>query len=214
MSTESVLSFISDLSVFLPVVVGLYSIKNLSKNSTIVLCIVAFAIIPQLINMIDPKDPTIKYFSYNVYTPIEFVCFYFFFIQYINNKLEKIFSNLFFLFYLLISIFFIINKNFTLRFFDEWVCLNNLSYTMWILFIFYKQYSLSEFSIIDLNTSSFWIMIGLLFYASCSTLYFSVYHYAQQQSFSSLKIIHHIVNVNMYICFAIGIYKDRLQFHK
>ena len=208
MNVEHILSFVSVWSVLLPFVVGFFFFTKLSKNALLIFIIVTVAIVPQVISAFDLKSGDIKNILYNAYTPIEFLIFYILFAQYINHKREKLLYKVIGVLYIVVSICFIINKDFTKRFFDEWACINNLSYTLWILVVFYKQYAASDTIKIDTSTSAFWIMTGLLFYATCATLYFSVYHYAQETNYSSLKIIHHFVNANMYVCFTIAIYKD------
>ncbi len=210
MTIEDILSFSSDWSVILPLLLAIIYFKRLSYNSSIILLIVVFGTIPQLMNAFNIKNEVVKNLTYNFYTPTEFLLFYFLFSRYIQEKVERTALKTSLIVYLLASLFFILENDLRTRFLDEWVCINNLIYTMWIMIVFYKQYSQSNTSNIDTTTSSFWILVGLLFYASFSSLYFSVYHFAQQQNFSSLKFIHHIVNTNMYICFAIGIYKDSL----
>jgi hypothetical protein len=114
------------------------------------------------------------------------------------------------LLYALASVLFIYSGEFFIRFLNEWACVNNIIYTAWILIIFYNQYSVENSSKLNFITPVFWIFISLLFYAPCASIIFSVWEYLKQPDFSSLKIIHHIVNINMYVCFTIGIYKDLL----
>jgi len=211
MGAQELLSFFSNWSVILPLFLGIIFINRLAYSSKIILAIVVFATIPQLMNAFNIKNDVVKNLTYNIYTPLEFLLFYFLFDKYIKGEKGQKALKASLFFYILASLFFILEDNLTSRFLDEWVCINNLIYTMWIMIVFYKQYSLSNTLRIDTTTSSFWILIGLLFYAPFCSLYFSVYHYAQQQNFSSLKSIHHIINTSMYIFFAIGIYKDSLS---
>ena len=210
MFIEQILRFASIWSVVVPLLLGLFYFGKLSFDLKLVTILVALSTISQFTDVFLPKDDSLKNFVYNIYTPLEFLFLNFLFKKYMEGKIDKRIFVVSSISYIFISILFIYVYGLTAQFLKEWVCVNNLIYTTWILIIFYKQYSLANVIQFNFSTPVFWIFIGLLFYAPVASLYFSVYDYAQQPNLNGLKSLHHIVNTSMYICFAVGIYKDSL----
>src|SRR3954462_4074915 len=119
MAIEELLSFFSNWSVIIPLMLAIIYIKRLSYNSKIILVIVVFATIPQLMNAFNIKDDDVKNLTYNIYTPTEFLLFYFLFDKFIKGKKGKLVLKTSFFFYLLASLFFSLDDNLTSRFLDE-----------------------------------------------------------------------------------------------
>jgi len=210
MTVEEVLGLISDWSVVIPFLTGLLLFKKLSIDFKLITIITALSTVPQLMNAFKLDNDALKNFTYNLYTPFEFLLLYFIFIRHVNERKERQVLKTSVVLYILLSVLFIYNSGFVARFLNEWACINNLIYTAWILIIFYNQYSLSNNSKLNLQTPVFWIFTGLLFYTPCSSIVFSIWTFKDQPGFVALKSIHHVVNIGMYVCFTIGIYKDAL----
>jgi hypothetical protein len=172
-----------------------------------ILSIVFLACIPQSLHALHIKNNSIKYLTYNLYTPIEFILL--FIVFYKNIKSKKSFTLLIstLVIYILFTIFFICYFKITV-FIPEWVAVNNLIYTAWILAIFLEQYKFSNEKNLDFKTPFFWYVMALLFYAPCTAMIFSMWVYIESTT-SPLTIIHAIFNINMYVLFAIGFWKDK-----
>jgi hypothetical protein len=92
------------------------------------------------------------------------------------------------------------------KFLTEWLCINNICYTTWILVLLYELYE-NDKSIGEMNPSQLYYIAGLFFYASCTILVFSLWEYIMTHRDSYLKnlwIIHDVFNILMYTSFTIG----------
>lgn len=191
-------------SVFLPLLIGIILIKSLNKDSVIVLGIVALATIPQVLTAFS-MNTTTQVVLYNVYTPTEFCLIYFLFRDKLYGSGRKFFSYSVWI-YLIASVGILILSGISNRFLNEWVCITNLIYMLWILLFLRKQYSLKD---TELNKKKpfTWFVVGISLYAPCTLLVFSFYHYLRAHPLSYLKnlwLIHNFFNVVMYVLFAIG----------
>ena len=210
MFLEQFLNKISIWCIIFPVLIGILKFRSLTRDSVYIVFIVVLAAIPQLLSAFIDNSSLLN-IVYNIYTPIEF---FLLFLLFKNNLYEKrnkrilLFQSVFYLITVFIIItFFSISKNFI----SEWVCLNNLIYTSWILLVIIEQYKINE-NKIDSNTSFFWYLIGLLLYAPCTLLIFSLWYYIRNNPGSVLNnlwIIHHFFNILMYALFSIGLIKDK-----
>jgi hypothetical protein len=172
-----------------------------------ILSIVFLACIPQSLHALHIKNNSIKYLTYNLYTPIEFILLFIVFYKHIKSKKSFTLLKSTLVIYILFTIFFICYFKITV-FIPEWVAVNNLIYTAWILAIFLEQYKFSNEKNLDFKTPFFWYVMALLFYAPCTAMIFSMWVYIESTT-SPLTIIHAIFNINMYVLFAIGFWKDK-----
>lgn len=92
------------------------------------------------------------------------------------------------------------------KFLTEWLCINNLCYTAWILALLYDLYE-DDKGIVEINTAQLYYIAGIFFYASCTILIFSLWEYIMTHRDSYVKnlwIIHDVFNILMYSSFTIG----------
>jgi hypothetical protein len=202
------LNLLSSWSCLLPLMFGVVWLFFLSKESRIVLLIVLFASVPQMLHVLNVKNETLKLLAYNLYTPAEFLLFFSIFYRHVENSKNLLLLKATFMAYVTLSIFFIVHFNITKDFISEWAILNNICYTAWILIIFFEQYAYTNSKSLDFHDPFFWYVMGLLFYAPCTAMIFSMWNFIQKDNNSLLKMIHEIFNINMYILFAIGFLKE------
>jgi len=201
----SLLDFASVWVVFLPVLIGIALCRFLTLDSKYVLVISVFACVPQFLHAINASS-SIKAITYNGYTIIEFVIWWFFF----RAKFEganKIAFNVSAVLYMIgiIILFWLFNE----RFINEAVCLNNLIFTMWSLLLI--QNSFVEDSIeIEFQNSLLWYLSVLLLYSVCSFLVFSFWYYRHNgyPIINQIKTIHSVLNVLLYVGFCGGFIAD------
>ncbi|WP_143081088.1 hypothetical protein [Chitinophaga rupis] len=217
MPATEILSDISIWSILLPLLVALCYIRKLSADSLYVAGIVLLATIPQLLRFYIKEMPML-YFAYNIYTPLEFAGLYGLF----HNKFFSPWALRIFkiaaIAYVFITIVIVGLLGLIHRFLNEWVCLNNLVYTIWILVFIIQEYYEEPLYQVNLRRPFFWYLSGLFFYAPCTLLIFSLWHYIKSMPGSSLSyllIIHSVFNINMYLLFTIGFWMDagRKQFN-
>lgn len=173
-----------------------------------ILAIVFLACIPQILHGLDVKNVTVKSLTYNLYTPAEFFLLFIVFYKHIENKKNKLLLKITSIIYILFSLFFIFYFNIASHFIPQWAALNNLIYTSWILTVFLEQYRYSNEKNLDFSSPFLWYIMGLLFYAPCTAMIFSMWTYIESNNDSLFKIIHGIFNINMYILFSVGFFKE------
>lgn len=96
------------------------------------------------------------------------------------------------------------------KFLNNWLCINNYSYTIWCLLFLLELYEDDE-KITQIPISIFIFLIGLFFYTSCTLIIFSLWNYIminEKSLLVNLWIIHDLFNVLMYISFTIGFILD------
>ncbi|ELR73677.1 hypothetical protein C900_02081 [Fulvivirga imtechensis AK7] len=147
---------------------------------------------------------------YNINVGIELVILYFFFNNsYSTPRKEQIFkvSGIFCMLFGLISILYWGIED---KFLTEWLCLNNLVYTSWILLSVLDIYE-NDDRLLHTKRSYLFFLLGLFLYTSCTMLIFGLWHYIMATRDSLLKnlwIIHDVFNTIMYLVFFIGFYHD------
>lgn len=209
MHVQKLLDILSIYSVLLPLIMGCCLLKYISKDSYVVLGVVVLATIPQLLKPFVFNHRLLDAI-YNLYTPCEFILFFVLFNSKVYHPLRKRIILTTFVSGLLLIILSMIWFGINGRFLNELVCLSNLLYTSWILLVILDQYE-TEDAKIDASTPFFWYLTGLLFYAPCTILIFSLWYYIKEHPESILTpllIIHNIFNLTMYILFTKGIWKD------
>ncbi|MBL6447929.1 hypothetical protein JMN32_16555 [Fulvivirga sp. 29W222] len=172
------------------------------------LLLVLIACIPQLARAFLGRVSILNVF-YNINVGAEFVILYFFFNDGYSSRRQKIFKILGVL-CLLFGVFSISYWGVKTKFLTEWLCLNNLVYTSWILLSVLDIYE-DDNRLLHTRRSYLLFLLGLFLYTSCTILIFGLWHYIMATSDSLLKnlwIIHDIFNTIMYIVFFIGFYSD------
>lgn len=205
-----VLGFISIYSILIPVVIGICFYKKHSFDSKLIWGIAAIGAIPQLLNPVF-KGTRFLTVSYNLYIPCEFILFFFFFrSKFSRTGSKKLFYIITFS-YIIITIIFLFINGILSRFLNEWICLNSLVYTAWILLLILEQYDDDTKLSIMPGTPFFWFMLGIFLYSLCTMLIFSFWNFIETTSAETsgiLKAIHQVFNINLYIMFAIGLIMD------
>ncbi len=187
---------------------GLICIFSLSRESLTVLIVVALACIPQVLHALHVKNVTVKSLTYNIYTPLEFYLLYTIFCRHVEHKKNLLLIKATAVIYGIAAIFFLLYFNVASSFIAEWAALNNILYTGWILLIIFEQYAYGNKKALSFKDPFLWYITGLLFYAPCTAMIFSMWDYMMQSNQSSFEIIHQVFNINMYVCFATGFIKE------
>ncbi len=209
---EAVLSYVSIWSVVIPLFIGIILYNRLNLESQIILYIVIAAAIPQLLRAYIARSQVLN-ITYNLYTFIEFFLIYILLRQ-IERGSRKIY-NLSLLIYVLIIIYFSFNFGIENRFLYELVSINNFFYIFWIFVVIVKMYKTdASLYFFDTKYSLFWYISGLLFYSTCTLIIFLLWNFIKSHPasiFIHLWLIHYIFNINMYISFSVGMYKNKYQ---
>ncbi|WP_040495139.1 hypothetical protein [Fulvivirga imtechensis] len=188
---------------------GCFFYPRLSDKSRLILLLVLLACVPQLARAILGRVAVLNIF-YNINVGIELVILYFFFNNsYSTPRKEQIFkvSGIFCMLFGLISILYWGIED---KFLTEWLCLNNLVYTSWILLSVLDIYE-NDDRLLHTKRSYLFFLLGLFLYTSCTMLIFGLWHYIMATRDSLLKnlwIIHDVFNTIMYLVFFIGFYHD------
>ena len=192
--------------IVLPLITGIWLIKDLSRKSVIILFLVIVATPPQLSSVFFSKK--VSDFLYNVYTPIELLILYFFFEKKIYSRIFKRVLKACLILYCTASlIILLINRSSAVGFINEWVAVNNLFYLFWILLYFIDQYLLPEMKL-SLSDPFCWSLLGIFVYAACTCLHFFLYAIIQN---TNLSIFQSSFNILLYILFAISFWKDKMH---
>lgn len=210
MHIQEYLSTLSIWSILLPLFTGFLYFRRLGNDSRIILGIVALATIPQLLRAFMMKGSALN-ISYNLYTICEVVLFYCLFVNKLFSYSRKrvfVFSGLL---ALLCNVCMILVYGLMERFISELVCLNNFIYTVWMLLIILDQYATDDWEI-NPSMPFFWYLLGLLLYAPCTMLIYSLWPYIKRYPdsiLSQLWVIQYIFNIIMYVLFAAGFLHER-----
>jgi len=202
------LSEISIWIVVCPLITGIYCFRYTSADTRIILGIVALATIPQLMRAFILKGPMLNT-TYNLYTLAEIALIGRLLYPKIIHKHRQ---RLFIITTCLVTLFNIgiVGWNgLSARFISEAVSVNNLVYTGWILLIILDQYEVTDG--ISPSQPFFWYLTGILLYAPCTMLVFSLWQYIKihpDSLMTRLWVIQSIFNITMYGLFTIGIWKD------
>ena len=181
--------------------------RKLRQDGLLVLLLVVTGSIPQLIRGALGRVDFI-YLFYNINICVELTILYFFFKINIKTRLRLSIIKWFFVFSLCFGLFLTLNEGFGNRFFNEWVCVNNIMFTGWILLLLLEFYERDEL-IISPESPIFWFVIGLFLYTSCTVLIFSLWNYIMSHEntlLANLWIIHDMFNTIMYLVFSYGLF--------
>ena len=203
---QAIVNYASIYSIFLPVFVGLFFIRKLHGKGILILLLVVTGSIPQFMRGLFGQVNFI-YLFYNINILIEITILYLFFRNFFKNKIRRNVITLTYAFSLILGIILSVLYSFRYHFFSEWVCLNNLFFTGWILMLLIEIYEQDD-QILNTTVPSFWFVIGLFLYCSCTVLIFSLWSYImshQDTVLNNLWIIHDVFNVGMYVSFSVGL---------
>jgi hypothetical protein len=207
-SIGDIASDISTYSIVVPLIVGLYFIRRLSKDSLIVLGIVALGSIPELL----PKFiPSIKIITYNLYTPFEFSMLFLLYngrlYSWLNRKMFLVSVKIYLALSLVIVGYFGIKE----RFVNEWVCINNIWFTTWTLMFFAEEFQSEEGSRLSAGVPFFWYMTAYFFYAPGTLICYSLWPFLKSKDdpvLNNIWLIHDVFNTFMYVFFTVGFIVD------
>jgi hypothetical protein len=209
MYVEALMGKLSAWIIILPLLVGLYRIRRLSKESICIVLVVIAGTLPQMLKAFSLGFVELN-LSYNIYTCLEFLLLYVFF----KNKVSS-FKRLF----LMASILYIISAGVLIliqgivrQFLSSLVCINSLIYLFWVLLIILEQLKLETNDLFQFESPFVWYFSAILLYSSCTLLFFFLWPYVNTTSSSNLRplrFVHHLFNILLYIFFTIGFLKDR-----
>lgn len=208
MIMKEIIRTISIWIIVLPVLAGFINYKGLNKDSRWIFLLVLIAAVPQLLTFVIDEHNTLLNISYNLYTLVEMIVFYFLFINKFSQQGNKwvVYSSA--VLYLFVALYFFIKEGFAAKFLNTLVCINNSIYMLWILLLLKEQYQVKESFIVKTNPFM-WYLLGMLIYAPCSVIAFALYHYIREQEnvvIANLWVIQSICNILLYILFTIGLF--------
>lgn len=208
----NIINILSDISigiVSVPLLYGLLTLKHLDRDSKLILLLIFIASFPQLLRPYLIKSNILE-LTYNLYTPLEFSIYLLLFAPRITVKTSKLF------FYLSCGVFFVGSlwivsaNNISLVFINQWVILNNIINIFWIGLCLYEYY-VSDSIELGFNQPFFWFITGIFIYASSTTVFYSLWNIIvlhNPQRHASLRFIHHIANILLYVFFLVGFIKS------
>ena len=208
MNGITILAGISIWIIVLPMVIGISIFKKLDYDSRLVLLIVLVGSIPQIYKVFTSEKLILRVL-YNAYTPLEFCIYAFLFNRKIVLFNTRFFFSITIVLFILTSIFLLASFGVKERFLNEWVVVNNILQIFWV-YIFLLDYYKFESSFVDTNEPFFWYLCGILAYASCTSVFYSLWHsITENESFRMLKLIHHMFNISLYLFFSVGLLKNQ-----
>ena len=209
MNWVSILGDISIWIILTPLLIGVAGFKRLNTDSKLVLAIVVIGSIPQVLRSFYTSSALLT-LLYNLYTPCEFIIYYLLFRSKITTRGFRIFfigtGVAFFLF----SSLFIARFGLEKRIINEWVMVNNILQISWICLCLMEYYKNEEITI-ESYQPFFWFLVGITAYSTCTVVFYCLWYFIKSQSSGQvqlLKVIHHIFNITLYICFCIGLLKN------
>ena len=216
MVVVTTLANISIYSILLPLLVGVILFRKLSKDSRLIWGVVFAGAIPQLLKPVIDNTTSLDT-AYNLYIVIEFIMISFLFRNKFYLKRFKSAFRVSILVYVILSLPIIILNGIQNRFLNEWICLNSLAYTTWILMFILEQYSNKYVFKLTYNSSFFWIITGIFLYSLCTLMIFSFWRFIEtspKNISEILKAIHEIFNTNLYLFFTVGFLMEIIHFKK
>jgi hypothetical protein len=153
------------------------------------------------------KSGKLSFSIYNIYTLVDVV--FWAFIFGINQRIKWIRYFMMCLLFLFgaIACWLFLKKGIADHFFTELVCYDSLLLVFWVLYFFYDRYKNGQITQLE-HQPLFWFSIGIIIYAPCTYFLFafrSEILSVKNQTYSWLWNIHGVLNVLMYLLFAVGI---------
>ncbi len=214
MNWVSVLEDFSIWIILLPAITGFILFKRLDSDSRIIFLVVLLALGPQVLKSF--LDGTLVLtVVYNLYTPMEFIVYWILFRQKITSKARKKMLDVTAYTFFAVSVYLFYHNNIFERFLNEWVVLSNIFQVSWVGLCLLEYYY-SEDGLINSSQPFFWFLIAITGYASCTAVFFSLWHLIKnntEQQFYIVNAIHHIFNTLLYLFFTIGFLKNLNKYH-
>jgi hypothetical protein len=112
---------------------------------------------------------------------------------------------------MILLLFFFGVKN---RFLSEWVCLNNITFTFWIL-LYLIQQTKNEDVYVSFRYPFTWYFSVLFFYTPCTALVFSFWYYKSNgiSVLENIRLLHNVFNILLYLGFSVGLLINGLYKH-
>lgn len=201
--------------ILMPAITGAILFQRLDKDSKIIFVVVLLACIPQVLKPFMDGTELLT-IVYNVYTPLEFIVYWVLFRQKIISPSRKTILDGMAAIFAVVSAYLIYRYNIRTRFINEWVVWNNIFQVSWVGLCLLEYYY-SEESIINSSQPFFWFLIAITGYASCTAVFFMLWHFLKnnpEEQFHIVNAIHHIFNILLYVFFTIGFLKNyKLKYH-
>ena len=114
------------------------------------------------------------------------------------------------LFFSLISLYLLFNNKVSTLFLNQWVMTSNIIQLIWVGMYLTQLYLKDD---LDFETQDpfFWFLIAIVSYASCTTVFYSLWYIVLSKAFSKyyfVVMIHHIFNISLYFLFFVGFLKN------
>lgn len=207
-AVKIVMEHISIWIILVPLFTGSWLIKKLSRDSFLILTLVAIATPPQLVTAFFSLNSGTLNLFYNIYTPCEFLILFILFKPKFlgrRNNIALISSGVL---YFAASAFFVISFSLAKAFIAQWPALNNILYIVWVLMYVTEIFFFDADKVSSSNPFTYFLL-GIFFYAQCSVLLFALYHYITKNIIlGNTWIIQSIANITMYLLFTAGFIID------
>lgn len=204
------LSTLSSLSIIPPLLVGLYLYRYLSKDAKLIFLIVVVGTLPQMIHLFFRRSPA-EMISYNAYTVCEFFIYFFFFFHKISTKVIRLLLLGIAVIYVVLCLHFILQLGLSLRFINELAVANGASCLLIIGLYLYETF-IADKGDLEKSNPFFWFTTGILLYAACTTLVYSLWQRIVEHPDSVLQQLwnlQNIFNIITYGLFTVGFIKAR-----
>jgi hypothetical protein len=189
----------------LPTVIGCSFFYKLEAKSKIILLLVLAACVPQLARALLGRTSLLNIF-YNINIGIELLLLFLFFRGRYSPGTRSVLFNTLAIISIISGFVSIIVMGLESKFLTEWLCINNITYTAWILMLIFDLYERDK-DLLEIRRPFMLYLIGLFFYSSCTILIFSLWSYLMANKDSYLRnlwIIHDVFNTFMYTAFSFG----------
>jgi hypothetical protein len=200
------LYYVSVFSVLFPVIAGIILFRRIDLNSRVVVLLMLCCSAPQLAAFfIDNKHDVWKFF--NLYTVADAVGWGYIFFKNSRQPLIRIIIRSVVSLQVLSAIYIFTRGGLGVRFYYEYVCLNSLLETVWVMCFFYEYYMSENIESFE-RQSMFWFCLGILIYSPTTYFLFVFYDKVKVSVFpeyANLWTIHSSLNACMYFAFTIGI---------
>ena len=203
------ISLLSDWSPLLPLIIGVTVFFRITRESKIIVFISAIALVAQLFHFFLPNTAFQNY-AYNIYTPIEFGCYFIIFDSRLKNHSYKL-SKFLFLIYAITCIYFLLEFDLSKDFINQWPIVNSMIYLIFIFLLVWSSFKNDDEILLPRN-SLFWYVTGILEFSVCTCLFYLFWQKIKKSEPGSvLKIlwtVQNIFNIVLYLLFTIGILKS------
>lgn len=185
----------------LPLLLGIILFRKLEINSRLIVLLLAFATISQLASYFLERGEVWTF--YNTYTVVDSVIWAYVFFRNSKMRVIRLFILIIVLLQVALAAYVFSSFGIKKEFYNEFVCLNSLLQTLWVVSFFYERYNSEEIDALE-KEPMFWYCVGILIYAPTTYFHFAYYDVIQVEE-TNLASIHHFTNALMYFIFSIGI---------